>query len=297
MTLQFNRDFDPEYGRLVTVVPGLRRLTAENPGPYTFRGTNSYIVGEGKVALIDPGPEVAAHIDALAALHAREPITHIIITHSHRDHTEALGAVRELTGAPVHAAAPPAAAPETDRPPFDAGADLSFSPDLALADGDRITGSGWTLDALATPGHASDHVCLALGGSDILLSGDHVMGWSTTVVAPPDGDMAAYMASLDRLLGRRDARYLPGHGGSIDDPQDYVADLKAHRVAREAAILEQLELGHRTIAAIVAAVYRDTDPKLHRAAGLSVRAHLEHLIGRGLVASTDEAGEARYSLG
>ncbi len=291
----FRRDFVPKYGRAVAVASsGVRRVTAPNAGPFTFTGTNSYIVGAGRVAIIDPGPADETHLQALLAATAGETVTHILVTHSHRDHCDGVPRLAELTGARtyasdhhVHGAL---LADLTNR--LDSGSNPTFVPDVALADGAIVDGDGWQVETIATPGHASDHLVFALAGRDLLFSGDHVMAWSTTVVAPPDGSMAQYMASLDKLIDRTEDTYLPGHGGPVTNAHDYVRALKVHRQEREAAILESLAEGARTIPAIVAAVYRGLDPQLTGAAGMSVLAHLEDLMERGLVEHSGQPGLA-----
>lgn len=280
--LVLHRDFVPAYGRAVAVVPGVRRVTAPNPGPFTFAGTNSYIVGLGKVAVIDPGPDDAAHFHALMSATTGETITHIFVTHAHRDHSAGVSRLAAATGARSHGFGRRAGGLE-NAVRVDTGIDPDFVPDEGLADGARVAGDGWLLEAIATPGHASDHLAFALMGSDLIFSGDHVMAWSTTVVAPPEGSMPAYMASLDQLMARAEDTYLPGHGGPVVKAHDHVRALKAHRLQRAAAIREALAAGADTIPAIVAAVYADLDPALAGAAGLSVLAHLEDLIARGEV--------------
>jgi glyoxylase-like metal-dependent hydrolase (beta-lactamase superfamily II) len=287
-TIVFNRDFDPQYGEAVEVAPNVRRVTAPNPTPTTFHGTNTYIVGRGRVAVIDPGPDDAGHVAALLAAVAGETVSHIVLTHTHRDHSGAVAALLAATGATTVGGGPH----RPSRPPrpgesirLDAAGDARFAPDVSLADGGTIAGDTWRLTALATPGHTANHLAFSLDGGENLFSGDHVMGWSTTIVAPPDGAMRAYMASLDKLAARAERRYLPGHGGPIDDAHAYLRALKSHRQMREAAIYARLVAGDRTIPEIVAAIYRDTDPRLHRAAGLSVLAHLEDLVASGRVAS------------
>ena len=294
--LVFRRDFDPRYGQAVPVAPGVRRVTAPNAGPLTFAGTNSYIIGRGRVAILDPGPDDESHIRVLMEATSNETVTHILVTHAHRDHCGGVGRLAAATGAPSyacrHRGRMPSAAPLTDT-----GIDAEFSPDRELADGTAITGDGWRLEAIATPGHAPDHLAFALTGSDLIFSGDHVMAWSTSVVAPPEGSMADYVASLDRLLARPEDTYLPGHGGPVVNAHDYVRALKAHRLEREAAILASLAAGTETVPAIVAAVYADLDPRLAGAAGLSVLAHLQELIAKGQVESDGPPGPtARFRL-
>lgn len=282
--ISFDRDFDPEPGAAVPLGSAVRRVTARNAGPFTFRGTNSYIVGHGRVAVIDPGPDDAAHIDALLAATAGETIEAILVTHTHRDHSAGVPRLVAATGAVVHAGGPHrfARTPRADEgAALEAGADLDFRPDHVLADGGRIAGDGWSLEAIATPGHAANHMAFALEGSGMLFPGDHVMGWSTTVVAPPDGAMADYMRSLDVLAQRPETVYLPGHGAPIADAPAFVRALRAHRRLREAAIMARIERGDRTIPEIVAVIYRETPAVLHGAAALSVLAHVEDLVARG----------------
>ena len=286
--LEFSRDFVPAHGIAVEIAPGVQRLTAPNAGPFTFHGTNSYIVGGKSVCVIDPGPEDEAHWQALTrALEGRE-VTHVAVSHTHRDHSPLARRLKERTGAVIvaegpHRAARPLRFGETN--PFAESSDTEFLPDIALSEGDRVEGDGWTLEAVLTPGHTANHACFALAGTGIVFSADHVMAWATSIVAPPDGAMADYMASLDRLLARDDRIYFPGHGGPVTAPQAYVRGLRTHRRMRERAILERIRAGDRNIADMVAAIYRDTDRRLHGAAALSVLAHIEDLVGRGEIRS------------
>jgi hydroxyacylglutathione hydrolase len=258
-----------------------------NPGPFTFFGTNSYIVGSSSVAVIDPGPEDEAHFQALmTALGGRE-VTHIFVSHTHRDHSPLARRLRRATGAVTvgqgpHRPARPLREGEIN--PFAESSDLSFVPDIALSDGQTLSGDGWALSAVLTPGHTTNHAAFALAGRDILFSGDHVMAWSTSIVAPPDGSMADYMESLDRLIAREDRLLLPGHGGPVTQPSTFLKALKAHRLRREQAVLARVQAGDRQIAEMVKVIYRDTDPKLHGAAALSVLAHIEDLLERGEIA-------------
>lgn len=289
----FDRDFDPQTGTAVALGDRVRRVTAPNANPFTFRGTNSYIVGHGHVAIIDPGPDDAAHIDALLAATAGETIDAILVTHTHRDHSAGAQRLKSASGAAIHAGGPHRFA----RPPrpgedatLEAGPDRAFLPDHELYDGEVVSGDGWSLTAIATPGHAANHLAFALDGSNMLFSGDHVMGWSTTVVAPPDGSMADYLCSLDILATRPETIYLPGHGAPIADAPGFVRALKAHRKLREAAILSRIERGDRSVAEIVAVIYRETPAALHGAAALSVLAHIEDLVARGRVQVLEGSG-------
>ena len=266
--------------------PNLRRLLAPNPSPFTYTGTQTYIVGSGSVAVIDPGPEEPGHIANLLAAVQDEAVAAIVCTHTHRDHSPASRALQAATGAPIVGCT--ALFVEDDGPPTDAAFDLDYRPDRVLADGERLEGESWILEAIATPGHTSNHLCFALAGQGALFSGDHVMGWSTSVVAPPDGDMAAYMASLDKLLARPEQLYYPTHGPAIADAHDHVRRLISHRHQREGQVLARLAAGEGWISAIVADLYRDIDPRLHPAAERSVLAHLIDLKRRGLV--REEAG-------
>jgi glyoxylase-like metal-dependent hydrolase (beta-lactamase superfamily II) len=284
---KFSFEFQPSYGVPVEVAPGVARLTVNNPSPFTFYGTNSYLVGTDSLAVIDPGPEDEAHLQALLAAIGGRPVSHILLTHTHIDHSPLAARLKQATGAPTAAEGPHRPA----RPlrigeinPLDASGDTAFRPDLVLRDGELVKGDGWVLRALTTPGHAANHLVFALEGTGVLFSGDHVMGWSTSIVAPPDGAMTDYMASLDKVLARDDGLYLPGHGGPVANPAPFVRALKTHRKMREGAILERIKAGDQTIPDMVRAIYRDTDPRLYGAAGLSVLAHLEDLVARGLVA-------------
>ena len=294
--IPFRRDFAFEYGALESVAPGIRRIVANNPGPFTFRGTGTYVVGEGEVAVIDPGPDLAEHVDALLAGLSGERITHILVTHTHRDHSPAAAAVKAATGAPTYGFGPHAGGRRGEAG-VEEGGDWDFAPDITIKDGDEITGPGWRFEAVHTPGHTSNHLCFALPDSGILFSGDHVMGWSTSVIAPPDGDMAAYMDSLDKLLRRRDTVYWPTHGPAITEPKEHVRAFIAHRRERESGIVECLAAGVGRVDAMVERLYVGLNPNLRRAAGRSVLAHLIDLIGRGIVISDNGGGvDATYRL-
>ncbi|RWM80790.1 MAG: MBL fold metallo-hydrolase [Mesorhizobium sp.] len=291
MALKFDTDFDPAYGQGVTVAPDVLRITAKNPGPFTFYGTNSYIVGRKTLAVIDPGPDDDAHFKILLEVIGDRLVSHIFVSHTHRDHSPLAARLKQRTGAIVlaegrHRPARPLRIGEIN--PLDASADTAFDPDIALADDTLVDGDGWAIRTVLTPGHTANHAAFALEGTGILFSADHVMAWATSIVAPPDGAMADYMASLDRLIERDDRLLLPGHGGPVTAPRSFMRELKTHRRMREQAILERIKGGDRTIKDMVAAIYRDTDPRLHGAAGLSVLAHLEDLVARGLVSTDGE---------
>ena len=284
--IPFDKDLELVPGQVDEPVPGVRRILCNNPGPFTFKGTVSYIVGRGRVAIIDPGPEDAAHSAALLDAVRGETVTHVFVTHTHRDHSPGVPAIKRATGAQVLAEGPhrPARAlHDGDGPRLDASNDTDFKPDRALIDGEVVSGKGFTIEAVTTPGHTKNHMAFALKEKDVLFSGDHVMAWSTPVVAPPDGSMGDYMASLDKLRSRTEQIYLPGHGGAVTNAPRFVAAYILHRKAREAAIVRQLEKGESDIPALVAAIYANLDPRLTRAAGMSVLAHLEDLVSRGSI--------------
>lgn len=276
------------------VAAGVLRLTAENPGPLTFSGTNSYLVGGATLAVIDPGPADPRHHAALLSAIAARPVTAVLLTHRHRDHAGGARALADAVGAPLLAAPlgphHPARTPPPGMPPLP-------EPDRLLAGGDVIAGDGWSLAVIATPGHASDHLCFALEGQGVVFSGDHVMGWSTSSVVPPDGDMAAYIASLTRIAARPERLYLPGHGGAIADGLRRVALLRTHRRRREREVLARLRAGDAEVAAIAAAIYPGLGEPLLAAARGAVLAHLVDLTSRGLVTASPEAGpRARYTI-
>ncbi len=284
--IPFDKSFDLIPGRAQEVAPRVRAIVANNPGPFTFKGTVSYIIGRGNVAILDPGPADDAHIGALLDAVRGETVTHILVTHTHRDHSPAVPRVKAATGAAVYAEGPhrparPLHIGETRR--LDASADMDFRPDVALADGDVVSGDGWTMEAVTTPGHTANHMAYALPESDLLFSGDHVMAWSTTIVAPPDGAMSDYMASLQKLGRRKEPIYLPGHGAPVRDAPRFVQSCIHHRQGREASILHRLAKGETDIPTLVKAIYIGLDPRLVGAASLSVLAHLEDLVARGIV--------------
>jgi glyoxylase-like metal-dependent hydrolase (beta-lactamase superfamily II) len=259
--IPFDRHFDVPPGRVETVAPLVRRIVAPNPGPFTFTGTCTYIVGEGEVAIIDPGPDLPAHTRALLDAVKGETVAQIMITHTHRDHSPAAQAIRAATGAPTFG-------------------DMEFMPDVRLRDGEMIAGKGYTLETVLTPGHTMNHAAFALQGTDILFSGDHVMAWSTSIVAPPDGEMHAYMDSLRKLKRRPETVYFPGHGPAVRNAPAFVDRYIAHRDARETAILRSLERGETDIPSLVRAIYIGINPKLAGAAALMTFAQLEDLVAR-----------------
>jgi glyoxylase-like metal-dependent hydrolase (beta-lactamase superfamily II) len=296
--LAFNRSIDVHYGVAEEVAPGVRRVVANNPSPYTFLGTNTYLVGSGEIAIIDPGPDDGRHIQAITDATKGERIAHILITHSHRDHCDGARALQEAQGGEILSFGPT----ETPRGAGAAGlgsdfVDEAFVPDRKIEDGEEIRGRSFALDVLHTPGHAPDHICFALVGQRTVFTGDHVMGWNTTVIAPPEGNMAKFLASMQRLLKRHDKVFLPAHGGRILTPQRVVKAYVMHRQWRENTILACLEEGGRTIPQIVAKIHGGLDPELKDAASLSVLAHLEHLGERNLVMAEGPGGlDAVYAL-
>ncbi len=289
--IPFDKNLDLAPDTVDEVMPGIRRVMADNPGPFTFKGTMSYIVGKGRVAIVDPGPDDARHTAALLDAVRNETVTAIFVTHTHRDHSPAVPAIKAATGATVYAEGPHRAARPLhigEHNPLDASGDRDFRPDVALKDGEVVGGDGWTVEAVATPGHTANHMAYAFKENNALFSGDHVMGWATSIVAPPDGAMSDYMASLQKLARRGEAAYFPGHGPAIHDASRFVNYYILHRKAREASILHRLAKGESDIPSIVRAIYIGLDPRLTGAAGLSVLAHMEDLVTRGLV-ETDGA--------
>ena len=286
--IPFDRTFELAPGKPEEVVPGVRRLLCNNPSPFTYKGTVSYIIGRGRVAIVDPGPDDAAHVAALLEAVRGETVTHIFVTHTHRDHSPAVPRVKAATGATVLAEGPHRAARPLnvgEAPRAEASNDTDFRPDRALADGEVVAGAGWTIEAVTTPGHTANHMAFAFKEANLLFSGDHVMAWSTPIVAPPDGSMSDYMASLDKLTRRSEPIYLPGHGGAVRNAPRFVRHYIEHRKARESSILHRLGKGAADIPTLVRAIYIGLDPRLVPAAGRSVLAHLEDLTARGVVAT------------
>jgi glyoxylase-like metal-dependent hydrolase (beta-lactamase superfamily II) len=296
-TVAFDTAFTTPAGALARVSPLTQRLIAPNASAYTFTGTCSYIVGKGEVAIIDPGPADGAHIDALLKAIEGEKLGAILVTHTHRDHSPAAKILRDETGAPIIGCAP--YAPATDGgfagPALDAAHDRAYAPDRVLGDGETLKFGGATFETIATPGHTANHLCFALCEERTVFTGDHVMAWATTVVAPPDGSMRAYLGSIEKLLARDDRLYWPAHGGPVADPRPFLRALLVHRRQREAAILRRLEAGDARIPSMVEKIYAGVDKRLHPAAAMVVLAHLEDLVERGAVAAPEGLGLlARY---
>ena len=281
--IPYVREIEFTYGESEQVSPLTRRVVAENPSAFTYKGTGTYIIGHGKVAVIDPGPLDERHVEALMRALEGETVTHILITHTHSDHSPAAAPLKARTGAKTYGYGPHGAgagAGEED-------GDMSFVPDVEIRHGDVIEGEGWTVECVHTPGHTSNHICFALREEKALFSGDHVMGWSTSIVSPPDGNMSDYMNSLELLLTRDDETYWPTHGPAIRDPKPFVRAFIAHREDRENQIIEQLKAGHHRIADMVPVIYAAVDKRLYPAAARSVFAHMTRLVEQGRVV-TDE---------
>lgn len=289
--IPFVRLTDPAYGRCDQVSPLIRRVIAENPGPFTYTGTGTYIVGRSDpgatVAVMDPGPQDERHLEALLSAVAGQRVSHVLVTHTHRDHAPLARPFAEAVGAEIVAARPPACTVHASES-LDEDDDEDFRPDRVLSDGEIIAGDGWTLETLATPGHASNHLCFALIEENALFSGDHVMGWSTTIVAPPDGDMIAYMASLERVIARGFTTLWPTHGAPVTEPGPFLAAYRAHRLERERQILAALKPAGVRISDIVPVLYAAVDSRLWPAASLSVLAHLIALVRAGRAVADPE---------
>jgi len=295
LAIPFDRSFTAPYEEAQAVSPLIARVLADNPGPFTFKGTGVYIVGRDSVAVIDPGPDNPVHVEALKRALQGKRVSHILVTHTHSDHSPAAAPLKAWSGAKTYGFGPHGsgkaalarAAGATDGVKVEEGGDTAFVPDVHVKDGDMIAGDGFTFDCVYTPGHTSNHMCFALREEKALFTGDHVMGWSTTVVTPPDGDMAAYMASLKKLLARDDAVLYPTHGAPVRDPKPFIQAYIDHRLEREAQIVSCLRDGVDTIPAMVARMYVDVDRRLHPAASRSVLAHLIQMEQEGRVAAKD----------
>ena len=296
--IPFRRELTFEYGVASRVAPGIRRVVANNPSAFTLYGTGTYIVGRGNVAVIDPGPADPTHVDALLRATAGERITHMVVTHTHRDHSPACRLLAARTDAKTYgfgrhgtgrrfASEAGAAQPQVEE-----GGDTDFDPEVVLRDGDTVDGDGWSLRCVHTPGHTANHLCFAFSegaaGGRVLFTGDHVMGWSTSVISPPDGDMGSYLASLERLLARDDTVYWPTHGPAIDDPKPHVRAFIAHRREREQQLVDALAAGPQRIADLVPRLYAGVHPRLHGAAARSMFAAMVLLVERGEVVHDGE---------
>ncbi|MGD8862790.1 MAG: MBL fold metallo-hydrolase [Myxococcales bacterium] len=297
MGIPFRHEESVEYGVLQTRSPLVRRIVARNPSAFTYHGTGTYVVGHGKVAVIDAGPDQPGHVEALLSALEGEEITHQLVTHTHIDHSPATRHVRERTGARTYGFGPHGEGRYERGAKVEAGADQEFHPDEVVGHGDVISGDGWSIECVHTPGHCSNHLCFALREERALFTGDHVMAWSTSIISPPDGDMADYMASLRLLLDRDDALYYPTHGVPIDDPIPFVRAFIAHREAREAQVLACLQQGVERIPEMVKRMYADIPAFMHGAAARSVLAHMLHMLERDMITCEGEPGvEARYRL-
>ena len=281
--IPYNKTFDLAPDTVDEVAPGVRRVMANNPGPFTFKGTGVYIAGGKDVAVIDPGPDDASHVDALKRALEGRRVTHILVTHTHSDHSPAAKPLKAWCGAKTYAFGPHGSGKLDDGVRVEEGGDMQFVPDVRVKDGEILKGNGFTFECVFTPGHTSNHMCYALKEENALFTGDHVMGWSTTVVTPPDGDMAQYMASVKKLMARDDAVLYPTHGAPVTDPKPFLAAYLEHRLDRERQIVACIGEGLSTIPEMVARMYVDVDKRLHPAASRSVLAHLIQLEGEGRV--------------
>ncbi len=287
--IPYRRELEFEYGSIAQLAPGIRRVIANNPGPFTFHGTGTYILGTGNVAVIDPGPDNPEHIEAILAGLDGETISHILVTHTHTDHSPGCRPLQAQTGAPTYAFGPHGAGKLEEGVQVEEGGDMDFTPDHLIKHGDIIQGGDWTVECVYTPGHTSNHMCFALQEQKALFTGDHVMGWSTSIISPPDGDMAAYMRSLELLLERDDAVYWPTHGPSIVDPKAHVRAFIAHRLEREEQILKCIDEGTHLIREMVPLMYRDTPEFMYPAAARSVLAAMENLLKKNKVVADGNA--------
>ena len=284
VTIPYVYQYEFEYATIQTVSPLVRRVTARNPSGFTFHGTGTYIIGHGDVAVVDPGPMIDEHIEALKSALAGETITHILITHTHMDHSPAAAPLKQAWNTQTYGFGPHGSGKAAEGVNIEAGGDMDFTPDVAVKDGDVIEGNGWTIECVYTPGHTSNHMCFALLEEKALFTGDHVMGWSTTIIPPPDGDVRAYLDSLRVLLERpQDQRLYPTHGAPVDNHHTFVRALLDHRLAREAAILQQLADGPKSAKEIVTVLYADVRKELHKPAARSVLSHLRKLHDEDVV--------------
>ena len=297
-SIPFVRELEFEYGRCDVVSPLVRRVIAQNPSAFTFHGTGTYIIGHGEVAVVDPGPADPAHVEAILQAVAGETITHVLVTHTHSDHSPACRLLAAHTDAPTYGYGPHGAGKAEQGIVVEEGGDMDFSPDVEVRDGDIIEGKGWSVECVHTPGHTSNHICFSLREEQTLFSGDHVMGWSTSIVSPPDGDMGDYLRSLSKLLAREEQYYWPTHGPRIDQPRRLVRAFVEHRRARDSQILACLADGVNDIREMVPLMYKDVDKRLYPAAARSVLAHLVEMVADGrVVCDGDPKVESRYRLG
>lgn len=280
-SIPFRRELDFSYGEVSDVAPGIRRVIAENPSPFTLYGTGTYVLGRGEVAVIDPGPADGAHIAKLLEALEGETISHILITHTHMDHSPGCRLLQAHTDAKSYAYGPHGAGKLEQGVPVEEGGDMAFEPDKLVRDGEVLSGGDWSVECVYTPGHTSNHMCYQLRETKALFTGDHVMGWSTSIISPPDGDMGAYIASLERLLERDDAVYWPTHGPCIDDPKPHVRAFIEHRLARERQIMGCVRQGVHRIEDMVPLMYTELPEFMYPAAARSVLASMEHLVGNG----------------
>lgn len=295
--IPYVREIDIEYGRCDQVSSLIRRVTANNPGRFTFKGTGTYIVGRGEVAVIDPGPDDPAHLAAILAAVEGETVSHILITHHHSDHSPLAGALKAHTGATVYGCAVASHREDESSVETEAGHDLGFRPDISVCGGGVVLGRGWTMDAIPTPGHTSNHICFGFREENACFTGDHIMGWSTTVITPPDGDMTDYLRSLDEIRARKFDVLWPTHGPPIREVDAFIAAYAEHRQERVDQILEALKAGPARIAQLVPQLYADVDPRLHPAAARSMLAAMIHLVRRGQLASDGAPGpDSTYRL-
>ena len=288
MAIPFIKEFEPQYGELVRVSPLISRIVARNPGPFTFRGTGVYIVGHDEVAVIDPGPDMPEHLEALKRALAGRRVTHILVTHCHSDHSPAAKPLKAWTGATTYGFGPHGSG-QDDGPKVEAGGDMDFVPDVRVKDGDIIRGKDFTFECVYTPGHTSNHMCYALKEEKALFTGDHIMGWSTTVVTPPDGDMADYIKSVEKLEARDDRTLYPTHGAPVTDPKPFLAAYREHRLDRERQVLDAIRDGLTTIPKMVERMYAAVDKGLWPAASRSLLGHLIKLEREGRVTNTGGA--------
>ena len=291
MGIPFVKDFDYEYGKVEQVSPLIRRVVANNPGPFTFVGTGVYIIGHGEVAVVDPGPELPEHFETLKAVLKDETITHVLVTHGHSDHSPLAQPLAEWAGCKTYAKN---CGVPTAKGELGSADDLGFQPDVQIGDGDVISGPGWTIDVIETPGHTCNHICFGLREENACLTGDHIMGWSTTIVAPPDGNMGDYMRSLDKIEALDFDILWPTHGAAIrENPNGFIQAYRQHRLDREAAIIKHLKAGETNIPRMVETMYADVDKRLHPAAALSVLGHMLKLVEEDYVATPDSAPTVR----